>query len=100
MTDYNAEFHLITSDSGLSAGTDGYLNNITSYQFTPEPHMAFIPEGLGSGIQLFYKMRALRNPLGTGFVSWTVMFNPDPNGDQAPVAIVPGSAVIMASWIG
>lgn len=100
MTDYNAEFHLMITDVGDNLGSDGYVHDSNSYQLTPEPHMAFIPEGLGAGIQLFYKMRALKNPLGTGFVSWTVMFNPDPNGDQAPFAIVPGSAVIMASWIG
>jgi hypothetical protein len=61
--------------------------------------LAYIPFGEIGSI-FYFKMRAFKDPLGSGFVSWTVINNPDPNGDEAPEPIVAGTAVIMATWIG
>jgi hypothetical protein len=47
----------------------------------------------------YYKMRALADP-GPGYLVWVVQTNPDFSGTQAPGAIIAGSAVIAASWMG
>ncbi len=73
---------------------------ITRIELTPEPSLGEITSGLGVNIITYYKMRALKDPEGSGFVSWISTNNPDPDGESAPEAIVANSAVIMASWIG
>ena len=101
MADFAATFHDL--DGYHCTKNDEPCNIETSllhFTATMQGIIAEIPAGLGEGATVYYKMRAFKNPFGTGFVSWVVTTNPDPNGDSAPDTIVPGSAVIMASWIG
>jgi len=101
MADFNAKItemdgYFVSEDS-----VDGYFTTSNLVQiFFRDPNPAIIPQGMGQGAIFYYKMRAFKNPLGTGFVSWLVVNNPDPLGLEAPSAIVPGTAVIMASWLG
>lgn len=104
MTDYNGIIAPYTNadmagtDIDQPSSSEG-VTLFTAFPNTAVEGLAYISYGENASIT-YYKMRALRDPFGTGFVSWTVTLNPDPNGDEAPEAIVPGSAVIMASWIG
>lgn len=102
MTDYQGfEVPYNIVQPGEMVAMPGFkIDNYNVAPATADHYPSYIPEGFGSPIITYYKMRALKDPFGTGFVSWLVMNNPDPDGDQAPETIVPGSAVIMASWTG
>jgi len=76
------------------------IYTISNYVARAADTPAIIPAGFGaSSSTIYYKMRALRDPFDTGFVNWVVTLEPDPDGTQAPETIVPGSAVITATWI-
>lgn len=100
MTDYNGSYRNLTHDFATLIPVPTHLSAVTSYQATFTGIPAHVPEGFGTTAIVYFKMRALRSPFGTGFVGWRVIANPDPDGNEAPEAIVPGSAVIMARWIG
>lgn len=103
MADFNGT--IVTADVTSSESTPQPIPTsiedsvITISFLTPQPSPAEFTSGLGTNTLVYYKMRALRDPEGTGFVGWVVLNNPDPAGEQAPEAIVADSAVITASWI-
>jgi len=91
LQDLGAFYNIGTSSTPIPTGSVQPVGDMVNLTFN---------EVISSGETvevLTYKMRA-RTLVGSGYVTWVVITLPDYSGGQAPVPILPGSAVIATSW--